>query len=60
MGKEQVYFKDNKEKAITKQDRQEDRQQKSLKGKANLKVAKKNISKKEADKIRRLKLSRRI
>lgn len=55
MGKEQVYFKDSKEKAITKQDRQEDRHLKSLKGKANLKVAKKNISKREADKVRRLK-----
>ena len=60
MGKETVYFKETREKAITKQDRQDDRKEKSLKIKEKIVSKSKNISKREADKVSRLKAHTRM
>ena len=49
MGKEQVYFKETREKAITKKDRLTDRASKFVPREKS-----KNISKKDMDKARRV------
>jgi hypothetical protein len=59
MGKETVYFKETREKAITKQDRQNDRKEKFEKIKESMVAKSKNISKKDADKVSRLKAHNR-
>ena len=51
MGKEQVYFKQSREKAITRKDRKDDI--KSRRDKKPVFIKSKNISKKDADEIRK-------
>lgn len=60
MGKETVYFKETREKAITQKDRKDDIKFRREKAQAKFQEKSKNISKRDSDKIGKVKAQKKV